>query len=114
MLPKTMRHDVDGGAQVVGDLLAVAIVVGALAEPGGEDGLDGEVELLVGVGRELAAGVLANDLLVLDDEVLEVLDREVGVLGVGPWACLRASRGSSKRSAFTPMTMRPNMPMKRR
>ena len=52
-------HDVDGRAQVVGDLLAVAVVVGALAEPGGEDGLDGQVELLVGVGRELGAGVLA-------------------------------------------------------
>ena len=51
------RHDVDGRAQVVGDLLVVAIVHRALAEPAREDGLDGEVELVVRVARELAAGV---------------------------------------------------------
>ena len=51
-------HDVDRGAQVVGDLLVVAIVAGALAEPAREDGLDGQVELLVGVLRELGAGLV--------------------------------------------------------
>ncbi len=76
------RHDVDGGAEVVGDLLAVAVVVGALAEPGAEDGLDREVELLVRIGRELLAGDRRDDLLVLGDEGLEVVDGEVGVLGV--------------------------------
>jgi len=74
-------HDVDGSAEVVGDLLAVAVVVGALAEPRGEDGLDGQVQLLVGIGRELAPGVLRDDLLELRDEGLEVLDGEIGVLG---------------------------------
>ncbi len=86
-------HDVHGGAEVVGDLLAVAVVVGALAEPGGEDGLDREVELLVDVGRELAAGVLADDLLELDDQGLEVLDREIGVLGVGAVGVLAGLEG---------------------
>ena len=75
-------HDVDGGAEVVGDLLAVAVVVGALAEPGGEDGLDGQVQLLVRVVREVAADRVLDDLLVLGDELLEVVDREVRVLGV--------------------------------
>ena len=75
------RHDVDRGAEVVGDLLAVAVVVGALAEPRGEHGLDREVELLVGVGREVAAGVGADDRLELLDERLEVVDGEVGVGG---------------------------------
>ncbi len=44
------RHDVHGRAQVVGDLVVLAVVAGALAEPGREDGLDREVELLVRVG----------------------------------------------------------------
>ncbi len=74
------RHDVDGGAEVVGDLLAVAVVVGALAEPRGEDRLDGQVELLGRLGREVAAGVLADDRLELGDQRLEVVDRQVGVL----------------------------------
>jgi hypothetical protein len=42
-------HDVDRRAQVVGDLVEVAVVARALAEPAGEDGLDGQVELLVRV-----------------------------------------------------------------
>ena len=76
------RHDVDGGAEVVGDLLAVAVVVGALAEPRREDGLDGEVQLLQRVGREVAAGVGLDDLLELVDQALEVVDGQVGVAGV--------------------------------
>ena len=55
------RHDVDRGAQVVGDLLVVAVVAGALAEPAGEDGLDGQVELLVRVLREARAGLVLDD-----------------------------------------------------
>ena len=54
-------HDVDRRAEVVGDLLVVPVVHGALAEPAGEDGLDRQVELLVRVAREVAAGVLADD-----------------------------------------------------
>ncbi len=75
-------HDVDGGAEVVGDLLAVAVVVGALAEPGREDGLDGQVQLLVRVVREGAAHLVLDDLLVRGDELLEVGDVEIGVLGI--------------------------------
>ncbi len=76
------RHDVDGRAEVVRDLLAVAVVVGALAEPGGEDGLDGQIELLVRIVGEVAADRVLDDLLVGGDELLEVVDVEVGVLGV--------------------------------
>ncbi len=65
----------------MGDLLAVAIVVGALAEPRGEDGLDGEVELLVRIVGEVAADGALDDLLVGDDELLKVFDVEVRVLG---------------------------------
>ena len=76
------RHDVDRGPEVVGDLLAVAVVVRALAEPGREDRLDREVELLVRVGREVAPGVRLDDGLELLDERLEVVDGQVGVAGV--------------------------------
>ena len=41
------RHHVDGRAQVVGDVLVLAVVAGALAEPRGEHGLDGQIELLL-------------------------------------------------------------------
>jgi len=110
----------------VGDLLAVAVVVGALAEPRGEDGLDGQVQLLVRIVREVAADGVADDLLVGGDEGLEVRDVEVGVLGVLAVASLAASRASSKRlyrrasrpalseRVGTSSTIRPNMLMKRR
>ena len=87
-VPEHHRDDVHGRAEVVGDLLAVAVVVGALAEPRGEHGLDGEVELLVGVGREVGAGVGLDDALELLDEGLEVVDGQVRVLGVVPVALL--------------------------
>ena len=64
----------------MGDLLAVAIVLRPLAEPAREDRLDRKVELLVRVGRKVAPGVLADDLLVLTDEGLQVRHVEVGVL----------------------------------
>ena len=54
----------------------------ALAEPRCEDGLDREVELLVRVGREVAARVGLDDALELLDERLEVVDGQVGVAGV--------------------------------
>ena len=87
-VPEHHRHDVHGRAEVVGDVLAVAVVVGALAEPRREHGLDREVELLVRVGREVAAGVGLDDPLELLDEGLEVVDGEVRVLGVVPVALL--------------------------
>ena len=74
------RHDVHGGAQVVGDPLALAVVPGALAEPAREDGLDREVELLVRVGRKVAPGVRPDDRLVFLDQGLQVRHVEVGVL----------------------------------
>ena len=66
-------HDVDRRPQVMGDVLVVAVVHGALAEPAGEDRLDGQVELLVRVAREVAAGVRADDRLELGRQVAQVV-----------------------------------------
>lgn len=71
--------DVDGGAQVAGDALLAAVELGAVGVPGVEDRLDGEVHLLAGVLRELAAGLLRDDLLEAGDQLLEVGGVEVGV-----------------------------------
>ena len=85
---------VDGRAQVVGDLLAAPVDVGALGVPGAEDGLGGHVELGARVLGEVDAGLLAHDRLVLLDELGEcghvqlVVERDtsldlLGVQGVG-------------------------------
>ena len=72
----------------MGDLLVLAVVAGALAEPAGEDGLDREVELVVRVGREVAARVGPDDRLVRVGDLAQgpgvevrVLRRAMGLLG---------------------------------
>ncbi len=50
--------NVDGGAEVIGDLLALAVEDGAVVVPGLEDGRDRVLQLLDRVLRELAPGVL--------------------------------------------------------
>ena len=73
------RDDIDGGAQVVGDLLVVAVIDGPLAEPAREDGLDGEIQLLVRVAREVPSGVIADDPLELVRQGAQRVGIEVGV-----------------------------------
>src|SRR5690606_21500053 len=55
--------DVDGGAQVVRDALLAPVQLGAVAVPGLEDRLDGEVHLLARVLREVPAALGLDDLL---------------------------------------------------
>ncbi len=86
------RDHVDGGPEVVGDLLAVAVVVGALAEPRSEDGLDGQVQLLVGVGGEVAARRVADDRLELGHELAKVGGRQVRVRRCAPRVLLGLDR----------------------
>ena len=74
------RDDVDGRAQVVGDVLVLPIVRRALTEPRGEDRLDREVQLLVRVLGEVAPGVRLDDALELPDEVAQGGRIEVRVL----------------------------------
>ena len=83
------RDDVDGGAEVGRDAFLPAVEHRAVAVPGLEDRLDGEVHLLAGVLRELAAGVLDHDLLVGVDQLAQVVGVEVEVVG----RALRRLRG---------------------
>ena len=87
------RHhlDVDGGAELVRNLVLLAVEDGAIGVPGAEDGLLGEAELHQRVVRELdlavdedlgvllGVDVLGEDLLERGDEVLEVVGIELGV-----------------------------------
>ena len=73
--------DVDGGAEVLGDLLLAAVEDGAVGVPRVEDGTDGAVHLLARVLGELDAGVLADDALERLDQGPQVLDVEVEVVG---------------------------------
>ena len=79
-VPEDHRDDVHGGAEVVGDPLVLAVVRGALAEPRREDRLDREVQLLVGVLGEVAAGVRLDDGPERIDELAQCRGVEVGVL----------------------------------
>ena len=82
---------VDGGAQIVGDLVLLAVQRGARVVPAAEDGLDGQLQLHAGILRELhgtvhdearirrCIHVLGEDLLELGHELLQVLGGEIGV-----------------------------------
>ena len=73
-------HDVDRGAQVVADLVVLAVVVRALAEPRCEDGLDGQVELLVRVGRKVPAGLRLDHCQELGHQLAQGRSVKIGVL----------------------------------
>src|ERR1039457_1744215 len=75
---------VDGGAQVVGDLVHLAVVLGAVVKPGAEHGVAGAGELHQRVLRERLAGLLLHQLLVAGDDLLQILGGEIGIqLGIG-------------------------------
>ena len=66
------RHDVDGSAPGVGDVVVAAVDVRARVVPGTEHGLDGFVQLGLGVGREVLADLLFVLGLELLGQLLEV------------------------------------------
>ncbi len=51
------RHDIDGGAKIIGDAGRAAIIHGAFAHPGFEDSLGSQFKLLVHILREILANV---------------------------------------------------------
>ena len=63
--------DVDGGAQPVVDVVDAAIGLGAVVVPAPEDGVARLHELLERVLRKVLAGLFADELLVLGDDVLQ-------------------------------------------
>ena len=82
---------VDGRAQIVGDLVLLAIQRGARIVPAAEHGFDGQTQLRIGILREadLAAfdqrrvivggNVLGEDRLELLDELLQILGGQIRV-----------------------------------
>ena len=66
------RDHVHGRAQVGGDALLAAVEDGAGRVPGVEHGLDGQVQLLPGVLREVPSGLRLDDALERLDQVLQV------------------------------------------
>ena len=70
---------VDGGAEVVRDVLALAVRDGAGPVPAAEHGLDGAAQLLGRLLGEGLAGVALDDLLVRVDEVAQQLGGDLGV-----------------------------------
>src|SRR5690606_27968099 len=73
------RLDVDRGAPVAGDVVEAAVDPGAVTLPRVEHRADRAVELLPRIVGEVAAALLADDRLEAAGEVLEVLDRQLGV-----------------------------------
>ena len=82
---------VNGGAQIVGNLVLLAVEHRARVVPAAEHGLDGQLQLNVGVLREsdravndelgmlFSGNVLRENLLELSDEFLQVFSGELGV-----------------------------------
>ena len=100
--------DVHRRAEIVGDALVVAIGDGAGAVPRAEHRLDGPAQLGVGVLGEVGAGVVADDLLVGEDQGVELARpgrRRRRRRPSAPWprraACRRARRGCRARCART-------------
>ena len=75
------RHDVDGGAEVGRDPLLAPVQDGPVGVPGVEDRVDREVHLLPRVLREVAAGLVADDVLERLDQALQVARVQVQVVG---------------------------------
>ena len=70
---------VDRSAQVVGDLVQIAVKVGAVVEPGTEYGIARAGELRQRVLRERLAGLLLHQRLVSGDDILQILGGQVRI-----------------------------------
>ena len=92
LVTKSHGLDVDGGAELVGNAVLLAVDAGALVHPAAKDGLDGKAQLELRIVREngLTVGdlelgiqgrldVLGEDALKGLDELLQVLGRKLGI-----------------------------------
>ena len=73
--------DVDGGAEVVRDVVRAPIHPRARSVPGVEDGAIGAAQLVVGIVRKRVSGLLFVDRAEGGDELAQVVGRELDVLG---------------------------------
>ena len=76
-VPEHHRDDVHRGAEVVRDLLLLAVETRAIAVPRVEHGADRVAHLLARVLRELATGLFLHDAAELLDELLQVDRRQI-------------------------------------
>ncbi len=120
------RHGlhVDGGAELVGNAVLLAVEAGAIIDPGAKDGLDGKAQLELRIVRE--DGLAVDDLELgvrsastfSEKMLLKVSTsscRSSAELGIGGDAGGRAWRQAfSNRSASTPITTLENIWIKRR
>ena len=100
-------HDVDRGAEVVGDALRLAVVAARAGCPTLEHGLDRAAQLFARLGRELAARARDVDPLERGDELAQVVGAQIGV---AVRAALRFSvdeRGSRSGAGRFPSTTSP-------
>ena len=78
-VPEDHHLDIDRRPEVMGYPRGLAVVHRPLPGPGLEDGLDGQIELLFGILREVPVGMISHDLLELLGDLLPVLGPELGV-----------------------------------
>ena len=74
--------DVDGSAQLIGNVVHPSVGVGSGVVPGAEDGLDGLHQLNLRILREVLALLLLVELLVARDDVLKILCLQLGVIDI--------------------------------
>ena len=76
------RLHIDRGAPFLGNVVLAAIDDRAVVHPGAEYGPDGALQLCPGIGREKAVCSLLDQGLEADDELLQVVDRQLRVVEV--------------------------------
>ena len=79
-VPEHHPHHVDGGPEVLGNLVGLPVHPSTRRVPGVEDGAHGAHQLLVCVDRECVPRLLLVDLLVARDQELQVRGCEVDVV----------------------------------
>ena len=79
LVPEDHLDDVDGRAEVVGDVVRAPIDLGTGRLPGVEDRASRPVELLTGVRGERGAGLTLVELRERRDQALQILGRQLDV-----------------------------------
>ena len=113
MLPKTMAWTLTAVPQSPGILFSLPVGDGPLVVPGAEHGVDGVLELLLGILREVLAGLVLDHPLEQLDQLLQILGGQLGVQ-LHFLACFWASISRSKTGFSIPRTTSLNIWMKRR